>query len=237
MPRLRFAMTVSCVETSPVWRGNWCLTWQGVLGLQLNLLDDSNQGDRLKVYMKKQGTLLQKLASMVFSNKKENNNNSEVVSSCSAFSSHTENDDPQEAGLDFGTRKTVEALRVFSSSFGGCWWIRWSNWLLQSWMVLWWLVGFLLSCKVYRFCWTWVLGKTTYEIYAVAISLSNSEHVPNLGVLGIFEVLFVRTNDMFGLRISFSRWRSFLLTLRRQRLRSWRKSSCDVDGNREIQEF
>ena len=48
--------------------------------------------------MKKQGTLLQKLASMVFSNKKDTNFSSEVVSSWSAFSSHTE-----EAGEDFGS--------------------------------------------------------------------------------------------------------------------------------------
>ena len=68
--------------------------------------------------MKKQGTLLQKLASMVFSNKKETNFSSEVVSSWSAFSSHTE-----EAREDFGSSLflfpgwhnwcfPVEALRV-----------------------------------------------------------------------------------------------------------------------------
>eukprot|EP00434_Breviolum_minutum_P032262 symbB.v1.2.028534.t1/scaffold3033.1/size83406/4 len=68
--------------------------------------------DRLKVYMKKQGTLLQKLASMVFSNKKETNFSSEVVSSWSAFSSHTEEAEKLPSDIDAAEAETMEEVEI-----------------------------------------------------------------------------------------------------------------------------
>jgi len=71
----------------------------------------ADPSDRLKVYMKKQGTLLQKLASMVFSNKKETNN-SEVVSSCSAFSSHTEEAEKLPSDVEAAEAETMEEVEI-----------------------------------------------------------------------------------------------------------------------------
>ena len=62
--------------------------------------------------MKKQGTLLQKLASMVFSNKKDTNFSSEAVSSWSAFSSHTEEAEKFPSDIEAAEAETMEEVEI-----------------------------------------------------------------------------------------------------------------------------